>query len=116
MRALARVLLPEPLGPMRACTSPRLMDRATPLRISLPSTLTCRSSMTNRGSCPFCLVISSPELLSCQTCHHGPPATPVADRPSRHGPLAAAPLGHYLLYQVLAIGVAFHNPPHLLHR
>jgi hypothetical protein len=45
-----------------------------------------------------------------------PAGDPVADRLSRHGPLATADLGHFLLHQVLAIGVAFHHPPHLLDR
>src|SRR5258708_24832124 len=34
--------LPEPFGPITACTSPLLMERVTPLRISLPSTLARR--------------------------------------------------------------------------
>ncbi len=33
-----RVLLPEPLGPMMACTSPERTVRSIPLRISLPAT------------------------------------------------------------------------------
>src|ERR1035438_8873889 len=41
-RTCASVLLPEPLGPMMACTSPALMDRSMPLRISRPATLACR--------------------------------------------------------------------------
>src|SRR5438046_2993839 len=40
--ALARVDLPEPLGPLRACTSPGRTVRSTPLRISWPSTAPCR--------------------------------------------------------------------------
>src|SRR5437763_6816381 len=52
MMVFARVDLPEPLGPIRACTSPRDTLRSTPLRISLPSTVTCRfwisrSAMSN---------------------------------------------------------------------
>src|SRR3954467_11240167 len=38
----ASVDLPEPLGPMRACSSPLPMLRSTPRRISRSSTLTCR--------------------------------------------------------------------------
>src|SRR3970282_2441122 len=38
----ARVLLPEPFGPMMECTSPAFTFRLTPLRISWFSTLTCR--------------------------------------------------------------------------
>src|SRR5215471_4702449 len=43
IRVLESVLLPEPLGPMTACTSPRLSPSETPRRISRPSTETCRS-------------------------------------------------------------------------
>src|SRR5690625_3092362 len=40
---LARVDLPEPLGPISACTSPAGTVRSTPLRISSPSTIrACR--------------------------------------------------------------------------
>src|SRR5215212_8334805 len=38
----ASVDLPEPLGPMSACSSPLLTDRSTPRRISRSSTRTCR--------------------------------------------------------------------------
>src|SRR5437762_496835 len=38
----ASVDLPEPLGPMRACSSPLLTDRSTPRRISRSSTRTWR--------------------------------------------------------------------------
>ena len=43
----ARVLLPDPFGPMRACTSPWLIVRSTPFRISLPSTETWRSRISS---------------------------------------------------------------------
>src|ERR1700704_4538397 len=46
MRVWERVDLPEPLGPMTACTSPLLMSSVTPLRISLPSTLARRSRIS----------------------------------------------------------------------
>src|SRR3569623_1470394 len=39
---LASVDLPEPLGPMMACTSPALISRSMPLRMALPSTFTLR--------------------------------------------------------------------------
>ena len=42
---LASVDFPEPLGPMRACSSPSSTTRSTPRRISWSSTSTCRSSM-----------------------------------------------------------------------
>src|SRR6185437_9122267 len=44
-RTWARVLLPEPLGPMIACTWPAWTSRVNPLRISLPSTATCSLSI-----------------------------------------------------------------------
>src|SRR4051794_29469281 len=43
------VLLPEPFGPMMACTSPLFTVRLTPLRISLSSIETCRFSISNIG-------------------------------------------------------------------
>src|SRR5579884_3620738 len=42
MRAQESVLLPDPLGPITACTSPLSRASETPFRISRPSTLTCR--------------------------------------------------------------------------
>src|SRR6266852_205276 len=50
MTVSASVLLPEPFGPMIACTSPLRTTRSIPLRISLPSTVTCRSLMTSSGN------------------------------------------------------------------
>src|SRR5436189_2351895 len=50
MRVLESVLLPDPLGPMTACTSPRLRPSDTPRRISRPSTATCRSSISNSAN------------------------------------------------------------------
>src|SRR5579884_3886659 len=44
---LARVLLPEPLRPMMACTSPGLTFRSTPRRISLSPTPACRFLIVN---------------------------------------------------------------------
>src|SRR3989442_11165792 len=43
MIASESVLLPEPFGPMIACTEPLSTTRWIPLRIVLPSTLTTRS-------------------------------------------------------------------------
>src|SRR5712692_1858535 len=51
----ASVLFPEPFGPMIACTSPLRTTRSIPLRISLPSTVTCRSLMTRSGNGHFLL-------------------------------------------------------------
>src|SRR3989338_8612051 len=64
MRQKERVLLPEPLGPMRAWTSPALTVRLTPFTISFPSTATWRPSITKSGGSiadPF--VIFSPCAL-----------------------------------------------------
>src|SRR5262249_25215151 len=44
----ASVDLPEPFGPIRACTLPRPTESSSPLRIFLPSTSTCRSFTSNR--------------------------------------------------------------------
>src|SRR4029077_17904213 len=49
MSVCESVDLPEPLGPITACTSPLLMASVTPLRISLPSTL-ARSSRTVKSA------------------------------------------------------------------
>src|SRR5258706_10946605 len=43
MIASDSVLLPEPFGPMIACTEPLSTARSIPLRIVFPSTLTTRS-------------------------------------------------------------------------
>src|SRR5712692_11904000 len=51
----ASVLLPEPFGPMIACTSPLRTTRSIPFRISLPSTVTWRSLMTRSGNGHFLL-------------------------------------------------------------
>src|SRR5207244_4460180 len=50
MTVSASVLLPEPFGPMIACTSPLRTTRSIPFRISLPSTVTWRSLMTRSGN------------------------------------------------------------------
>src|SRR5262245_36146618 len=49
---LASVDLPEPLGPISAWSSPAPTARSTPLRISTPSTATCRSTTSNSGGTP----------------------------------------------------------------
>src|SRR5690349_23146812 len=65
MITLASVLLPEPFGPISAWTWPSPMVRLTPFRISLPSMLTCRSSMTSALGlcCPFGVLVCS--LIRC---------------------------------------------------
>src|SRR6266566_1593944 len=45
----ASVLLPEPFGPMIACTSPSRIVRSTPFRISLPATATRSPLTSSRG-------------------------------------------------------------------
>src|SRR5437870_3774498 len=50
MRTLASVDLPDPLGPMMAWISPGRILRSTPRRISLPSTVAWRSSISRIGS------------------------------------------------------------------
>ena len=52
MIEFASVLLPEPFGPISACTSPPFTTRSTPFKISLPSTLTCSPSMAKVGCVP----------------------------------------------------------------
>src|SRR5438552_11006222 len=49
MSVFAKVLLPEPFGPIRAWISPLRTSRLRPLRISLPSTATWRSLTTSSG-------------------------------------------------------------------
>src|SRR6266545_7728673 len=51
----ASVLLPEPFGPMIACTSPLRTTRSIPFRISFPSTFTWRSFTTRSGNGQFLL-------------------------------------------------------------
>src|SRR5947207_13132725 len=46
----ASVLLPEPFGPMIACTSPLRTMRSMPRRICLPSTSTWRSLISRSGT------------------------------------------------------------------
>src|SRR5262245_52976170 len=50
MIALARVDLPEPFGPIRACTLPFSTSRSRPRRISLPSALTCRLRISSSAN------------------------------------------------------------------
>src|SRR5262245_37840305 len=54
MIALARVDLPEPLGPISACTLPFSTSRSSPRRISLSSALTCRLRISSSANvAPF---------------------------------------------------------------
>src|SRR4051812_32437586 len=69
MIALARVDLPEPFGPIRACTLPFSTSRSRPLRISLSSAFTCRLRISSSANfAPFLglqlkLFASRPALL-----------------------------------------------------
>ena len=51
-RAAARVDFPDPLGPMRACSSPAPTTRSTPRSISAPPSVvaTCRPSISKSGA------------------------------------------------------------------
>src|SRR5213593_1029444 len=53
MIASESVLLPEPFGPMIAWTDPLSTVRSMPLRICLPSTLTCRSRISRLDNGPL---------------------------------------------------------------
>src|SRR6266550_5541092 len=48
--------LPEPFGPITACTSPLEMPRETPLRICRPSTLARRSLISKSANCLLALL------------------------------------------------------------
>src|SRR5919106_2751996 len=50
MIAFARVDLPEPFGPIRAWIDPFSTSRPTPLRISLPSAVTCRLRISSSAN------------------------------------------------------------------
>src|SRR5215207_3046188 len=50
MIELARVDLPEPFGPIRAWIEPFSTSRLTPLRISLPSAVTCRLRISSSAN------------------------------------------------------------------
>ena len=59
MMAKPSVLFPEPLGPIKAWTSPRRIERLTPFKIGLPATWTCKSliAKTSLMSRSFSLVL-----------------------------------------------------------
>src|SRR5437660_10195731 len=59
----ASVDLPEPFGPMMACTSPLVTLRSMPFRISLPSTDAYRSRISNKA---FSLINSQLPAFSRQ--------------------------------------------------
>ena len=68
MSACESVDLPDPFGPISACTSPERTSRSTPRRISCPATLTCRSRIVRvaHGSTTF---TSSPSTTTSYDGH-----------------------------------------------
>ena len=58
MIALASVDLPEPFGPIRAWISPFSTSRSRPLRICLPSAVTCRLRISRSAICLRCRGLS----------------------------------------------------------
>src|SRR2546425_5924156 len=55
MRTFARVDLPDPFGPINACTSPLLRVRFAPFRMTLSSTCTVRS-LISRSAMPHAIL------------------------------------------------------------
>ena len=53
MIAFASVDLPEPFGPISAFTWPRETERSSPLRISLPSAVTCKLVISRSAMSPL---------------------------------------------------------------
>src|SRR5260370_29497212 len=86
MSVWERVDVPEPLGPMTACTSPLLMASVTPLRISLPSTLALRSRISKSANFPSAFL----DFISAVARRLGHPRRPLHRRPQQ-------PLVHLLL-------------------
>ena len=64
----ASVDLPEPFGPMMACTSPAFTSRSMPRRISLPSTEACRFFTLNIFSLPVFHIFQSPGESAPRVC------------------------------------------------
>src|SRR5260370_37048634 len=79
MSVWERVDLPEPLGPMTACTSPLLMASVTPLRISLPSTLALRSRISKSANFPSAFL----DFISAVARRLGHPRRPLHRRPQQ---------------------------------
>src|SRR3989338_4289427 len=103
MRQNDKVLLPEPLGPMSAWTSPALTVRVRPLRISLPSTDTCRFSTSKSGVLMYdSFVVFQGKKL--------PGANPLG-QPIRHRVLAPQQAGQRRLVQE-ALNVRGESGPH----
>src|SRR5689334_21018397 len=59
----ANVLLPEPFGPMIACTCPASIDRSMPRRISRLPPRTCRPRTTRSGSANAALQADAQQFL-----------------------------------------------------
>src|SRR3989442_8214207 len=56
MRTFARVDLPDPFGPINACTSPLLRVRFAPFRMTLSSTCTVRSLISRSATPPHAIL------------------------------------------------------------
>src|ERR1700704_3741474 len=97
MRVWERVDLPEPLGPMTACTSPLLMLSVTPLRISLPSTLARRSRISKSANSLLALL----DFISAVACRLAHPCGSGHRRPQQA-------LVHLLLVQAWEAGAGGH--------
>src|SRR3989449_4515262 len=65
-RTCASVVFPLPFGPMTAWTSPALIERSIPFRISLPVTFTCRSLISSVVSPPLRAARSPDRALEVQ--------------------------------------------------
>src|SRR5581483_6304272 len=71
MIAFARVDLPEPFGPIRAWIDPFSTSRLTPLRICLPSAVTCRLRISSSANWDSWFVVK----LSLRRCGGGVPGS-----------------------------------------
>src|SRR5712692_5178071 len=85
-RTFASVDLPEPFGPMMACTSPLLTLRLMPFRISLPSTDAYRLRISNTCSPCYRSSLRDPLCDLCGEClvRKSPPQRH-GDRTETHG-------------------------------
>src|SRR5258708_22022392 len=67
----ARVLLPDPFGPMMECTSPAFTFRLSPLRISWFSTLTCWFLISSTALSNTFFQVHAPHFLRLDGKLHG---------------------------------------------
>src|SRR5690242_14184990 len=76
MSVCERVDLPEPFGPITACTSPLLIANETPLRICRPSTLARRSLISKSANSLLALLHHVSAVVGSlghprRSCHFG---------------------------------------------